>query len=93
VALPNTGDKLNAPPEDDPHVTFSVSLQSRIPYHCWIHMKVGTPKGVSQANLFYVQFSDALDKTNLPVGVGFDQFLLSPARFLKQPPSEAVVPK
>ena len=26
-------------------------------------------------------------------GVGFDQFLLSPARFLNRPPSEAVVPK
>jgi len=26
-------------------------------------------------------------------GVGFDQFLLSPARFLEAPPSEAVVEK
>jgi len=146
VGLPNTGDKLNAPPEDDPHVTFIVQVQSGVPYHCWIHMKVGAPKGVSQANRFYVQFSDAVDKAKQPVftqgtgsyltaqgpeqegwtwvgcdsadpaspesliyfriggkvttrlqagmeGVGFDQFLLSPARFLEQPPSEAVVQK
>jgi hypothetical protein len=26
-------------------------------------------------------------------GVGFDQFLLSPARFLERPPSQTVVPK
>jgi hypothetical protein len=145
IGLPNTGDKLNAPPEDDPHVTFPVQVQSGVPYRCWIHMKVGTPKGVSQANRLYVQFSDALDKASQPVftlgtgsymtaqgpeqegwtwvgcessdpeapesllyfrisqvtvrlqagmeGVGFDQFLLSPARFLQQPPSEAVVQK
>jgi len=146
IGLPNTGDKLNAPPEDDPHVTFQVQVQGGLPYRCWIHMKVGLPKGVSQANRFYVQFSDALDKANQPVftqgtgsymtaqgpqqegwtwvrcessdpeapesllyfrangkvtvrmqagmeGVGFDQFLLSPARFLDQPPSEAIVQK
>jgi hypothetical protein len=146
IALPNTGDKLNAPPEDDPHVTFPVQVQVGVPYRCWMHMKVGTPKGVSQANRLYVQFSDALDKANQPVftlgtgsymtaqgpeqegwtwvgcdssdpeapesllyfrtgdkvtvrlqagmeGVGFDQFLLSSARFLQQPPSEAVVQK
>jgi hypothetical protein len=26
-------------------------------------------------------------------GVGFDQFLLSPAQFLEKPPSEAIVKK
>jgi hypothetical protein len=145
IGLPNTGDKLNAPPEDDPHITFSAQVQGGIPYRGWIHMKVGTPKGVSQANRFYVQFSDALDKANQPVftqgtgsymtaqgpqqagwiwvrcessdadapdsllyfrggkvtvrmqagmeGVGFDQFLLSPERFLDQPPAEAIVQK
>ena len=146
IALPNTGDKLNAPPEDDPHVTFPVQVQADVPYHCWIHMKVGAPKGVSQANRLYVQFSDAVDKSKQPVftqgtgsymtaqgpehegwtwvgcassdpeapgsliyfrisgkvttrlqagmeGVGFDEFLLSPARFLEQPPTEAVVQK
>src|SRR5262245_8808384 len=146
IILPNTGDKLNAPPEDDPHFTFPVQVQSDVPYRCWIHMKVGAPKGVSQANRFYVQFSDAVDKAKQPVftqgtgsyltaqgpqqegwtwvscessdpdapesllyfrisgkvtarlqagmeGVGFDQFLLSPGRFLQQPPTEAVVPK
>lgn len=109
-------------------------------------MKVGRPKGKSQANLLYVQFTDAVDKADKEVfkpgtgsyltaqgparegwtwvgcdladrkssepliyfrtsrevtvrvqagmeGVGFDQVLLSPARFLSKPPSEAVVPK
>jgi len=146
IILPNTGDKLNAPPEDDPHFTFPVQVQSDVAYRCWIHMKVGAPKGVSQANRFYVQFSDAVDKAKQPVftqgtgsymtaqgpqqegwtwvgcdssdpeapdsllyfrisgkvtarlqagmeGVGFDEFLLSPARFLEQPPTEAVVQK
>jgi hypothetical protein len=146
IGLPNTGDKLNAPPEDDPHVAFTVPIQGNMAYRCWIHMKVGAPKGVSQANVFYVQFSDAVDKANQVVytlgtdsyltahgpekqgwmwvgcdasdpaspesliyfrangkvtvrlqagmeGVGFDQVLLSPARFLNQPPSEAVVQK
>jgi len=146
IALPNTGDKLNAPPEDDPHVTFPVQVQAGVPYHCWIHMKVGVPKGVSQANRLYVQFSDAVDQAKQPVftqgtgsymtaqgpqqegwtwvscdssdpevpdsliyfrisgkvtarlqagmeGVGFDEFLLSPARYLEQPPTEAVVQK
>ena len=67
IALPNAGDKLNAPPEDDPHVTFSIQVQGGIAYRCWIHMKVGTPKGVSQANRFYVQFSDAFDKAHRPI--------------------------
>lgn len=106
-------------------------------------MKVGTPKGQSQANLVWVQFSDAVDKANNKMfapgsdsyitaqgpttegwawvgcnlegsdslvyfqtngeitvrlqagmeGVAFDQFVLSPADFLKQPPSEPVVEK
>jgi hypothetical protein len=146
IALPNNGDKLNAPPEDDPHVTFKVQVQADIPYSCWIHMKVGAPNGIAKANLFYVQFSDAVDKSKLPVftqgtgsymiaqgpeqqgwvwvgcksadpqapesllyfrtsgeitvrlqagmeGSGFDQFLLSPALFLNQAPTEAIVQK
>jgi hypothetical protein len=107
-------------------------------------MKVGPPKGKSTANLFYVQFSDAVDRAGREVlaprsadylaargptregwawvscdranapsstvffrttgavtvrlqagmeGAGFDQFVLSPARFLDKPPSEAVVAK
>lgn len=144
AGTPNTGGELDPPPEDDPHVRFKVSVQAGVPYRCWIHMKVGEPKGVSQANKFWVQFSDAVDKANKPVlkpgtssyltavgptrqgwawvgcemenapssdalvtfkitgeitvrmqagmeGVGFDQLILSPARFLKQPPTEAVV--
>jgi hypothetical protein len=146
IALPNNGDKLNAPPEDDPHVTFKIQVQADVPYRCWIHMKVGAPNGIAKANLFYVQFSDAVDKSKLPVftqgtgsymtaqgpekqgwvwvgcesadpqapesllyfrasgeitvrlqagmeGSGFDQFLLSPALFLNQAPTDAVVQK
>jgi hypothetical protein len=146
IGLPNNGDELDAPPENDPHVTFKVPIQSGIPYRCWIHMRVGAPKGKSQANLFWVQFSGAVNKTNADVfrtgtnsyltaqgpeqpgwtwvgcdltgsptseslvyfraseavtvrlqagmeGVGFDQFILSPADFLEAPPSEPVVEK
>jgi hypothetical protein len=146
VGTPNKGDELDPPPENDPHVTFKVPVQSGVPYRCWIHMKVGAPKGKSQANMLWVQFSDAVDKANKEIlkpgtgsyltargparegwtwvgcdsadpnssknllhfrtsgavtvrlqagmeGVGFDQLLLSPARFLEKPPSEAVVPK
>jgi len=146
IGTPNTGDELDPPPENDPHVTFKVKVQSGVAYRCWIHMKVGAPKGKSQANMFWVQFSDAVDKANKQVlkpgtesyltaqgpaqlgwawvkcnlaesngsesliyfrrsgeitvrlqagmeGVGFDQFLLSPARFLENAPTEAVVTK
>jgi hypothetical protein len=146
VGTPNTGDELDPPPEDDPHVRFRVRVQHGIPYRCWIHMKVGKPKGKSQANLLYVQVTHAVDRAGREVfkprtgsylaaqgptregwawvgcapveprspepyirfrtsgdvnvriqagmeGVGFDQFLLSPARFLDGPPSGAIVPK
>jgi hypothetical protein len=147
IGTPNSGDELDPPPENDPHVTFKVKVKSGVSYRCWIHMKVGAPKGKSQANMFWVQFSDAVDKANKEVlkpgtgsyltaqgptkegwawvscdlekakspeqslvhfktngevtvrmqagmeGVGFDQFLLSPAQFLEKPPSEAVVKK
>lgn len=146
VGTPNGGGELDAPPEDDPHVIFKITVQSGIPYRCWIHMKVGAPKGKSQANKLWVQFSGAVDKANKEVfkpgsksyltaqgptqqgwawvgceleggtpseslvyfqnsgevtvriqagmeGVGFDQFLLSPAQYLDKSPSEAVVKK
>jgi hypothetical protein len=146
VGTPNTGDQLDPPPENDPHVTFRVPVQNGVPYRCWIHMKVGAPKGKSQANMVWVQFSDAVDQAGKQVlkpgtrsyltargptqegwawvgcdgtppgateslvrfsasgevtvrvqagmeGVGFDQFLLSPARFLDKPPADPVVPK
>lgn len=146
IGTTNNGDELDPPPEDDPHVTFKVAVAGGVSYRCWIHMKVGKPKGVSQANLLYVQFTNAIDGANREVfkpgtasylaargparegwvwvgcdpadpkapgplvyfrtsgevtvriqagmeGVGFDQVLLSPARFLNGPPSEAVVPK
>ncbi len=141
VGTPNDGGHLDPPPEDDPHVTFKVRVQSGVPYRCWIHMKVGAPKGESQANMLWVQFTDAVDKAHREVlrpgtgsyltaqglarpgwawagcdgpepliyfqnggeitvylqagmeGVGFDQVLLSPSRFLTNPPSEPVVRK
>jgi hypothetical protein len=145
IGIPNTGDELDPPPENDPAVTFRVEVRQAIPYRCWIHMKVGAPKGKSQANVIWAQFSDAVDEENQEVlkpgsgsyltaqgpeqegwtwvacgpedgssaplvyfgksgtvtvrlqagmeGVGFDQFLLSPERFLEQAPSEAIVAK
>ena len=143
ISLPNNGDELDPPPENDPHVAFNVQVQSGVPYRCWIHMKVGTPKGRSQANTVWVQFSGAVDKANKEIfkpgsssyltaqgpaqegwawvgcdsttsdslvyfqtsgeitvrlqagseGVGFDQFILSPAEFLESPPAETIVEK
>jgi hypothetical protein len=61
ISLPNNGDELDPPPENDPHLTFNIQVQSGIPYRCWVHMKVGTPKGRSQANTVWVQFTDAVD--------------------------------
>lgn len=141
VGTPNDGGHLDPPPEEDPHVSFKVKVQSGVPYRCWIHMKVGAPKGESQANVLWVQSTGAVDKANREVlrpgtgsyltaqgptqpgwawvgcdgpespiyfqsggevtvylqagmeGVGFDQVLLSPARYLTSPPSEPVVRK
>jgi hypothetical protein len=141
IGLPNSGDELDPPPESDPHATFDVPVQSGVPYRCWIHMKVGEPKGRSTANTIYVQFSKSVNDANQEVfrlstnsyltaqgpsqsgwtwvscaaeasesliyfegdgqskvriqagaeGVGFDQFLLSPANFLDSAPKQAVV--
>jgi hypothetical protein len=148
IGLPNNGDELDPPPENDPHVTFNVQVQSAVAYQCWIHMKVGTAKGRSTANVVWVQFSDSVDRASQAVfrpgtnsyltaqgseqqgwmwvgceatgsgtpealvyfqttsgseitvrlqagaeGVGFDQFILSPAKFLNAPPSEPIVEK
>ena len=145
ISLPNNGDELDPPPEDDPHITFDVQVQSGMPYRCWIHMKVGTPLGRSTANVIWVQISDAVDEANNQIleprsgsyltaqgptqegwtwvgcnwedsgaeplvyfgtsgevtvrlqagseGVGMDQFVLSPAKFLSDPPSTAIVEK
>lgn len=147
AGTPNTGGNLDPPPEDDPHVTFKIKVQSGVPYRCWIHMKVGAPKGLSKANKFWVQFSGATDKNGREIlkprthsyltaqgptqqgwawvscdlegaqspaeslvyfqtagevtvrmqagmeGVAFDQFVLSPAKFLDKPPAEAIVKK
>jgi hypothetical protein len=147
AGTPNTGGNLDPPPEDDPHVKFKIQVQSGVAYRCWIHMKVGAPKGLSKANKFWVQFTGAVDKAGKEIlkprtrsyltaqgptqqgwawvscdfegaqspagslvyfqtagevtvrmqagmeGVAFDQFLLSPARFLDKPPAEAIVKK
>jgi len=143
IGLPNNGDELDPPPENDPHLTFEAQVQSGVPYRCWIHMKVGEPKGRSTANVVWVQFSDSVTQANQEVfrpgtdsyltaqgptqlgwtwvgcddassdslvyfpaseavtvriqagaeGVGFDQMILSPAKFLNAPPSEPIVEK
>ena len=145
VGTPNSGEELDPPPENDPNVTFTVAVRSGVAYRCWIHMKVGPPKGLSKANRLYVQFTGAVDKANKETlkprsasyltaeapategwtwvacdpganvaeplvrfksngevtvrlqggaeGVGFDQFVLSPGRFLEKAPTETVVPK
>lgn len=145
VGYPNTADELDPPPENDPHVTFTVPVRGGVAYRCWVHMKVGPPRGVAKANLVWVQFTGAVDadgretlapRTNSYLtaqgptdlgwtwvscdparpgadplvrfredgevtvriqagmeGVGFDQFILSPSRYLARPPPEAVVPK
>ena len=61
IGLPNNGDELDAPPENDPHVIFTASVQTGSPYRCWIHMKVGAPKGKSQANIMWMQVSNAVE--------------------------------
>jgi hypothetical protein len=146
IGTPNTGGGLDPPPEDDPHVSFKARVQSGVSYRCWVHMRVGTPKGKSQANVLWVQLTQAVDGHNQDVytpgtgsyltaqgparygwswvpcdpvhpqspdplirfrasgeitvrlqagmeGVGFDQFLLSPSRFLTKPPTEPIVRK
>jgi hypothetical protein len=143
ISLPNNGDELDPPPENDPHFTFNVQVQSGIPYRCWVHLKVGEAKGRSTANVVWVQFSDSVNQANQEVfrpgtdsyltaqgptelgwtwvgcdgegtdslvyflnsgevtvriqagaeGVGFDQFVLSSAKFLNAPPSEPIVEK
>jgi hypothetical protein len=146
VGTLNSGGDLDPPPEEDPHVIFKIKVEGGVPYRCWVHMKVGTPKGVSKANKLWLQFTKAVDAkgketlkpgsesyltavgTNTPgwlwvpctaagekapgalltfkgggeitvrvqagmEGVGFDQLVLSPARFLEQAPTEAVVEK
>lgn len=147
AGTPNGGGHLDPPPENDPHVKFKVKVQSGVAYRCWIHMKVGPPKGESLANMFWVQFSGALDKSGKPVfkpgtgsyltakgptqlgwawvscelegaksapeslitfqtngeitvrmqagmeGVGFDQLILSPVKYLDKSPAETIVKK
>jgi len=146
LGTPNSGDQLDPPPEEDPHVIFKVRVEGGVPYRCWVHMKVGTPKGMSKANMLWLQFSKAVDAKGKEIlkpgsasyltvqgpsepgwawvpclasgekspgslitfkgggevtvrlqagmeGVGFDQLVLSPARFLDQAPTMAVVEK
>lgn len=69
LGVTNNGDELDAPPENDPHATFTVAVQAGVPYRCWVHMLVGAPQGKSQANLLWVQFSGAVDQNNQAVYV------------------------
>ena len=146
IDLPNLGDELDPPPENDPHVSFPIQVEEGLVYRCWIHMRVGAPKGVSTANVVYVQIEEAEDENENVIlldnsgsyltaqgpetegwawvpcdfkdappadslirfgttgsvmvriqagmeGVGFDQFVLSSANFLENPPTESVVEK
>lgn len=143
ISLPNNGDELDPPPENDPHLTFNVPVESAVPYRCWVHLKVGEAKGRSTANVVWVQFSNSVNQANQEVfrpgtksyltaqgptelgwtwvgcnaegsdslvyfpsngettvriqagaeGVGLDQFVLSPAKYLNEPPSEPVIEK
>ena len=145
VSLPNNGDELDPPPENDPHVTFTVPVVSDTDYRCWVHLKVGAPLGKSMANIVWLQFSDAVDVAGIAAyqpgsnsyltaqgpaaegwtwvgcdlqggeegtlinfstsgevtvriqagaeGVGFDQFVLSPAKYLETAPEDNVVGK
>ena len=143
AGTPNNGDELDPPPENDPHVSFKMPVRGGVAYKCWVHMKVGKPKGKSKANMFFVQFSNAVDakgkemlkpgtksylivrgperegwtwvgrdlanpKATEPLiyfksdgevtvrlqagmeGVGFDQLVLSPARFIDKAPDGIV---
>jgi hypothetical protein len=67
IGIQNTGDELDPPPENDPHVIFNLQVQGGIPYRCWIHMKVGAPNGKSQANVIWAQLSGAVDQANQEV--------------------------
>lgn len=142
----NSGGNLDPPPEEDPHVTFKLQVEGGVSYRCWVHMKVGTPKGVSKANKLWLQFSKAVDAKGKELlkpgsenyltaqgpatpgwawvpclgsgdklpgalltfksggeisvlvqagmeGVGFDQLVLSPVRFLDQAPTTPIVEK
>jgi hypothetical protein len=138
VGVTNRGDELDPPPENDPNATFTVRVQAGVPYRFWVRMKVGPPKGISKANVLFVQFSGAVDASNKEIlaprsgdyltvsgpakegwtwvgsdrqvkfrtsgditvrvqagaeGVGFDQLVLSPGRFLQSPPAESIVRK
>ncbi len=146
IGIHNDGDPIGPPPDPDASATFKVQVQAGVPYRCWVRMKVGRSLKNSQANLLFVQFTNAVDrqgreiftlgtrdfiavraparegwiwagrdlpdpKSTEPVvhfrasgevtvgitagmeGVGFDQFVLSPARHFSKPPAEAVAAK
>ena len=67
LGLTNTGDNLDPPPENDPHVTIPVQVRPGISYRCWVHLLVGRPKGVSKANMVWIQFTGAVDAANKAV--------------------------
>ena len=62
LGVTNYGDELDAPPENDPHALFTVAVEADMPYRCWVHMLVGAPKGVSTANVVWVQFGNSVDE-------------------------------
>ena len=63
VGTPNTGRRARPAARGRSRTCASGFASSAgVPYRCWIHMKVGKPKGKSQANLLYVQATNAVDR-------------------------------
>jgi hypothetical protein len=76
IGLPNYGDELDPPPENDPNVTFTVQVEEGLDYRCWVHMKVGEPLDRSTANKVWVQFTEAEDQNENPIlEIGTDSYL------------------
>ena len=59
----------------------------------WVGCDVADPKA-SEPLIYFRTSGEVTVRLQAGMeGVGFDQFLLSPARFLEQPPADAVVQK
>jgi len=83
VGVTNDGEIKDPPPANDDHVILKAQVQAGVPYRCWIRMKAGKPKGRSQANLVWLQFTNAVDKSGrdlFPIGTGQYHPVRGPAR-------------
>jgi hypothetical protein len=60
----------------------------------WVGGDLEGAKSLSESLIHFRTSGEVTVRVQLGMeGTGFDQFLLSPARFLEKPPSEAVVKK